>query len=527
MIKTCFASTAFQGDGMWHFAMSVLLTELYTHNLLTAVFGLVVAGSVLIFGVLICDWIDRKPRNKVNILSIRSAYASLFTEDASVTSRCVVLMLDFSYKREMQQVWHSWFYMCGACSAAVITLVALVNLLSTALIIVIRRDWIVSFTGDNRGQLAEMNATIQRLDQIINIFTPLPVGRVMTRASHVIGCGFILGWNLVSLPVEFLFLHRGNWGISPPSLVTHWLRVVSGGVDFWALTARFHVPVSGERPSGRQTQVLGIGSHRCTQELSNKEGDELLHTCHQGWETYCRQTVFSAALGLALLSMAVLGFNCITTSYAYTQGIRSSLLGILIALSALSGLMGTILLTRFRGHYSLVTMGIISSWLLMLCMFSVFAPCSPFDLAQVPFRFIPSRIPNDPGFGGVAKLSHRKLHLPNSTMPVTAKARILTEVSDIYLHLFSRHCCPLLQENIPEAKQGAVNCMHCSLNHIMDLIYFILDMQALRPQQFGMLVFIAILFVTMGHVLYFFFYARKCKITNAHAQKTVKKGTST
>lgn len=69
MIKTCFASTAFQGDGMWHFAMSVLLTELYTHNLLTAVFGLVVAGSVLIFGVLICDWIDRKPRNKGKTLT--------------------------------------------------------------------------------------------------------------------------------------------------------------------------------------------------------------------------------------------------------------------------------------------------------------------------------------------------------------------------------------------------------------------------------------------------------------------------
>lgn len=28
----------------------------------------------------------------------------------------------------------------------------------------------------------------------------------MTQASHVIGCGFILGWNLVSLLVEFLFL---------------------------------------------------------------------------------------------------------------------------------------------------------------------------------------------------------------------------------------------------------------------------------------------------------------------------------
>lgn len=36
----------------------------------------------------------------------------------------------------------------------------------------------------------------------------LSVGQVMTWASHVIGCGFILGWNLISLLVEFLFLSR-------------------------------------------------------------------------------------------------------------------------------------------------------------------------------------------------------------------------------------------------------------------------------------------------------------------------------
>lgn len=56
--------------------------------------------------------------------------------------------------------------------------------------------------------LTEMNAAVRRLDQIINIFAPLSVGQVMTWASHVIGCGFILGWNLVSLLVEFLFLSR-------------------------------------------------------------------------------------------------------------------------------------------------------------------------------------------------------------------------------------------------------------------------------------------------------------------------------
>lgn len=49
---------------------------------------------------------------------------------------------------------------------------------------------------------------------------------------------------------------------------------------------------------------------------------------------YCRQTVFLAGLGLAFLYMTVLGIDCITTGYAYTQGIGGSLLSILTALSA-------------------------------------------------------------------------------------------------------------------------------------------------------------------------------------------------
>lgn len=49
---------------------------------------------------------------------------------------------------------------------------------------------------------------MRRIDQVTNILAPLAVGQVMTLASNVVGCGFILGWNLVSLIVEFLFLTR-------------------------------------------------------------------------------------------------------------------------------------------------------------------------------------------------------------------------------------------------------------------------------------------------------------------------------
>ncbi|XP_043365130.1 solute carrier family 40 member 1-like isoform X2 [Dermochelys coriacea] len=195
---------------MWHFAMSVFLIELYGHNLLlTAVFGLVVAGSVLMFGALIGDWIDRKPRNKV-------AHASLFIQNSSVTACCVVLMLVFSYKTEIEQMWHGWFTVF--CYAVVIILADLANLASTALTITIQKDWIVVITGDNRGQLAGMNAAIRRMDQVINIFAPLSVGQVMTWASNVIGCGFILGWNLISLLVEFIFLSR-VYQLVPPLAV--------------------------------------------------------------------------------------------------------------------------------------------------------------------------------------------------------------------------------------------------------------------------------------------------------------------
>lgn len=49
---------------------------------------------------------------------------------------------------------------------------------------------------------------MRRIDQVTNILAPLTVSQVMTMASNVVGCGFILGWNLVSLIVEFVFLSR-------------------------------------------------------------------------------------------------------------------------------------------------------------------------------------------------------------------------------------------------------------------------------------------------------------------------------
>ena len=50
---------------MWNFAVAVFLVGLYGNSLLlTAVYELVVAGSVLLLGAIIGDWVDKNPRLK-------------------------------------------------------------------------------------------------------------------------------------------------------------------------------------------------------------------------------------------------------------------------------------------------------------------------------------------------------------------------------------------------------------------------------------------------------------------------------
>lgn len=111
----------------------------------------------------------------------------------------------------------------------------------------------------------------------------------------------------------------------------------------------------------------------------------LVSTCKDGWKAYYRQPVFLAGMGLAFLYTTVLGFDCITTGYAYTQGISGSLLSLLMGVSAITGLLGTVMFTRLRKTYGLVNTGIISSCIhlgcLLLCVCSVFAPGSPMDLS--------------------------------------------------------------------------------------------------------------------------------------------------
>ncbi|XP_044942403.1 solute carrier family 40 member 1 isoform X2 [Mustela nigripes] len=509
------------GDRMWHFAVSVFLVELYGNSLLlTAVYGLVVAGSVLVLGAIIGDWVDKNAR-------LRVAQTSLVVQNVSVILCGIILMMVFLHKNDLLTMYHGW--VLTSCYILIITIANIANLASTATAITIQRDWIVVVAGGDRSKLADMNATIRRIDQLTNILAPMAVGQIMTFGSAVIGCGFISGWNLVSMCVEYFLLWK-VYQKTPALAVKAALKVEEAELK------QLNLQKETEPKSLEGTHLMG-GKSPAVHELEDEQEPscasqmaEPFRTVRDGWVSYYNQPVFLAGMGLAFLYMTVLGFDCITTGYAYTQGLSGSLLSILMGASAITGIMGTVAFTWLRRKCGLVRTGLISGFAqlscLILCVISVFMPGSPLDLSVSPFEDIRSRfIQTEP----LSTMSPTKIpeiiltteiHVSNGSAPanivpqMSPKPVPIISVSLLFagviaarigLWSFDLTVTQLLQENVIESERGIINGVQNSMNYLLDLLHFIMVILAPNPEAFGLLVLISVSFVAMGHIMYFRF----------------------
>ncbi|CAH2306536.1 solute carrier family 40 member 1, partial [Pelobates cultripes] len=508
------------GDRMWHFAVSLFLVELYGNSLLlTAVYGLVVAGSVLLLGAIIGDWVDKNAR-------LRVAQTSLIVQNVSVIICGFILMGVFLYKTQLLSMYQGW--LLTICYILVITIANIANLASTAMSITIQRDWIVVVAGDDRSKLADMNATVRRIDQLTNILAPMAVGQIMTFGSPVIGCGFIAGWNLVSMCVEYMLL----WKVyqKTPALA------IKGGkkVDDQELKQlKIEVIDSNTNNNEKPTEDVSLMGDKgvAAIELPKEPGcgekmSEPFRTFRDGWVAYYNQSVFWAGMGLAFLYMTVLGFDCITTGYAYTQGLSGSVLSILMGASAISGIMGTVAFTWLRKKCGLIRTGLISGIAqfssLILCVISVFMPGSPLDLSISPFDDISTRfLEGEPlptmSPGGVPEVfvttdvqnliynSTATFTEPEVSIPLVSVSLLFAGViaARVGLWSFDLTVTQLIQENVIESERGIINGVQNSMNYLLDLLHFIMVILGPNPEAFGLLVLISVSFVAMGHIMYF------------------------
>ncbi|XP_025048896.1 solute carrier family 40 member 1 isoform X2 [Alligator sinensis] len=429
------------GDRMWHFAVSVFLVELYGNSLLlTAVYGLVVAGSVLLLGAIIGDWVDKNSRLKV-------ARTSLVVQNASVIVCGIILMLVFLFKAQLLTLYHGW--LLTLCYILVITIANIANLASTATAITIQRDWIVVVAGEDRSRLADREL---KPTEGVQLIIDKDVAVVEPQREKEISCSS---------------------------------RIAEPFITF-----------------------------------------------RDGWVAYYNQSVFLAGMGLAFLYMTVLGFDCITTGYAYTQGLSGSVLSLLMGASAVTGIMGTVAFTWLRRKCGLVRTGLISGIAqfscLVLCVISVFMPGSPLDLTVSPFADLSARLSNNEPLPEIASpLDQSDMsfkagipYLLNGSIPANNDPEMSPEsvplisvsllfagviAARIGLWSFDLTVTQLLQENVIESERGIINGVQNSMNYLLDLMHFIMVILAPNPEAFGLLVLISVSFVAMGHIMYFRF----------------------
>uniref|UniRef100_A0A3Q4HPI4 Solute carrier family 40 member n=2 Tax=Neolamprologus brichardi TaxID=32507 RepID=A0A3Q4HPI4_NEOBR len=499
---------------MWNFAVAVFLVELYGNSLLlTAVYGLVVAGSVLLLGAIIGDWVDKNPRLKV-------AQTSLLVQNSCVIACGVLLMLVFQFKDQLTELYNGWIL--TTCYILVITIANIANLASTAMSITIQRDWVVVVAGQDSSKLADMNATVRIIDQLTNILAPMLVGQIMAFGSHFVGCGFISGWNLCSMCVEYALL----WKVyqKTPALAVkagqkeqqQELKQLSPTKDL----ENGQSPEESSQPLMNETSVVAKSDspkqRSCCYQMA-----EPVRTFKAGWVAYYNQNIFFAGMSLAFLYMTVLGFDCITTGYAYTQGLNGSVLSLLMGASAISGICGTVAFTWVRKKCGLIRTGFISGMAqlscLILCVISVFVPGSPFDLSVSPFQDLYTHLIGEKTLPeAVHSLTGGNITMPTTAAPTQELPPMQSYMSvsllfagviaaRVGLWSFDLTVTQLIQENVIESERGVINGVQNSMNYLLDLLHFIMVILAPNPEAFGLLVIISVSFVAMGHMMYFRF----------------------
>ena len=96
-----------------------------------------------------------------------------------------------------------------------------------------------------------------------------------------------------------------------------------------------------------------------------------------------------AGIALSLLYMTVLGFDNITYGFCLLQGVPHAALGVLVGVSALVGVLGSLSYPPIRATVGLERTGLMGMFLLISCsslaVLSTFLPGSPMNLQSLVY----------------------------------------------------------------------------------------------------------------------------------------------
>ncbi|KAK3759765.1 hypothetical protein RRG08_041723 [Elysia crispata] len=555
------------GDRMWSFGVGLFLIIISPESLLlSAVYGLCMGMSTLLFGSLVGDIVDKAPR-------LKAAQTALVLQNLFVML-CAVVIYFFLVYREVVVSEGLWALYLVYGLIIVISIIS--RLTSMARKIAVENDWIVQICGSDLDMLATMTATLRRIDLATQILAPIATGFIMSFIGVEFGALFIGSWNVLSVVAEYYLL----WKVynTVPSL-----RQMKD--------LRKSETVSGETADGaKEMQTLTGGGDNKSKQATETEIDDVAHTegtteaeaaspvgkdkllgspssdkknsteevkvkiennsstccdklgflggLYRGWPVYVKYKILPAGLSLACLYLTVLGFDSITIGFIKLQGISEAILGLCMGISAAVGIVGTLVYPLMRRRFGLVRTGIFgfSTELisLALCVVSIWVPGSPFDLSlgmgppPSDSQDISASNCTDVERANTYNISQpplQKLEIEETVTaindPVCAKI-LSSQDPNISIWLFlvgiitarfglwlaDLAVSQIYFETVVESERGKVGGVQTALNQFMDMLKFGLVMILPYKHQFGLLILISFAFIGLGWLLYAIFLHR-------------------
>jgi len=455
------------GDNMWWFAGGCYMLELYKESLrLTAIYGLVIAASVIIFGASVGRCIDKTRR-------LTAARVFLTIQNTAVSLCALLLSWFISHKETIQE--ESQYWATIGVSVGAIILASVARLASSGTNIIIQKDWIVVIAEDDTDRLAKMNSILRTIELTTYMLAPAAAGQLFTFFGFGYTGIIIAGWNIVSVCLEYFLL---------------------------SLIYKKYPALANKRR--KVPEVDG--------EDAEKSGDtNPLREVYAGWKTYLTHPVMKAGVGLACLYMTVLGFDNITYGYCLLQGVPHAVLGVLVGVSALVGVAGSLAYPVLRNKVGIERTGLLGMFLLISCsslaVVSAFLPGSPMDLSilvsQVSTPIMENQTSNY-SVEVVEVTSERNWTEPEFWCEYASVLVFLTGIilARFGLWVVDLTINQLLQEKVAEDVRGVVNGVQDSLNNTLDLLKCVLVIILPAQETFPLLIFASFISVNFGWLMY-------------------------
>ena len=253
---------------------------------------------------------------------------SLLTQNACIAASVAAMLpvLLLSHRDATGAVQVSWWFALAA--GATMLLGSLARLGSIGSNVAVERDWVTVVAGGDAARLADMNATMRRLDLVCKILAPIVAGLLLSGTSPAVVVIFIGAWNVLSMAPELLFL---QWAFAaeprlalsppPPKQPQRPAQLASYG------TLPVDAPEVDAPPARPSCWAVATSSCR---------------TLGSGWRVWARQRIFPAALALSLLYVSTIAFGAIMTVFLNWAGIPVFALAAARGVGAAFGVLATL-----------------------------------------------------------------------------------------------------------------------------------------------------------------------------------------